>query len=184
MQQSIKKREKSRRNFKLRFLIASFLGTKNKHNFLRKHDVFGYIGKNVLFQPRYLPNETKQVKLHDNVKVAADVTFYTHDAINMMFAAKDGEPYHPHTSCIEIHENCFIGGHSILVGDISIGPNSIVAAGSVVVKDVPQGVIVGGNPAKVIGSFESLHEKRQSEKAAMGEMPSVEQLWDRFYSRK
>ena len=65
-----------------------------------------------------------------------------------------------HQTPIEIFDNCFIGGGAMLIGDIKIGPNAIVAAGSVVTKDVEPGTIVGGNPAKVIGSFDSLYEKR------------------------
>lgn len=41
-----------------------------------------------------------------------------------------------------------------------IGPNVIVAAGSVVTKDVPKGVIVAGVPAKVIGKFDDFAKKR------------------------
>lgn len=44
---------------------------------------------------------------------------------------------------------------------MKIGPNAIVAAGSVVVKDVPEGTVVGGNPARVIGSFWDVKEKRE-----------------------
>ena len=40
-----------------------------------------------------------------------------------------------------------------------IGPNAIIAAGSVVTKDVKPGTVVGGNPARVIGDFQKLKEK-------------------------
>ena len=49
---------------------------------------------------------------------------------------------------------------STIMYDVKIGPNAIVAAGSVVTKDVPEGTIVGGNPAKVIGKFEDFVIKR------------------------
>ena len=39
---------------------------------------------------------------------------------------------------------------------VTIGPNSIVAAGAVVTKDVPPGTVVGGNPAKVLCTLEDL----------------------------
>lgn len=39
---------------------------------------------------------------------------------------------------------------SIIVGGVTIGENSVVAAGSVVTKDVPPNSLVGGNPAKII----------------------------------
>ena len=38
---------------------------------------------------------------------------------------------------------------------VTIGKNSIVAAGAVVVKDVPDNVVVGGNPAKIIKELDS-----------------------------
>ena len=51
-----------------------------------------------------------------------------------------------------IGENCFIGGRSLILPGLTVGNGSIVAAGSVVTKDVPAGSIVAGNPAKVIRS--------------------------------
>lgn len=51
---------------------------------------------------------------------------------------------------ITIGNDVWIGSHTILLGGITIGNGAIVAAGSVVVKDVPPYSIVGGNPAKVI----------------------------------
>ena len=49
-----------------------------------------------------------------------------------------------------IGKNCFIGAHSIILPGVKIGDGSIVAAGSVVNRDVPPNSIVAGNPAKVI----------------------------------
>jgi acetyltransferase-like isoleucine patch superfamily enzyme len=49
-----------------------------------------------------------------------------------------------------IGSRCFIGAHSILLPGVSIGDGSIVAAGSVVTRDVAPGSIVAGNPARVV----------------------------------
>ena len=70
-----------------------------------------------------------------------------------------------------------------MVGDLRIGPNAIVAAGSVVVKDVPPGTIVGGNPAKVIGKFDDLLNKRLQTDY---EQPAKtnEELWEEFYKAR
>jgi acetyltransferase-like isoleucine patch superfamily enzyme len=45
---------------------------------------------------------------------------------------------------------CFIGAHSILMPGVSVGDESIVGAGSVVVRDVPPNSIVAGNPARIV----------------------------------
>ncbi len=44
-----------------------------------------------------------------------------------------------------------VGGGSLLLPGVTVGENAFVAAGSVVTRDVPDGVIVAGNPATVIG---------------------------------
>ena len=51
---------------------------------------------------------------------------------------------------IKIGNNVWIGAHSTIVGGVTVGDNSVIAAGAVVTKDVPPNVIVGGVPAKVI----------------------------------
>jgi acetyltransferase-like isoleucine patch superfamily enzyme len=54
---------------------------------------------------------------------------------------------------VEIGDNVWIGAASIILPGVTIGEGSIIAAGSVVTKDVPSMSIAGGNPAKVIRSF-------------------------------
>ena len=49
-----------------------------------------------------------------------------------------------------IKDNVWIGAHSIILGPITIGENSVIGAGSVVVKDVAANSVVAGNPARVI----------------------------------
>lgn len=51
---------------------------------------------------------------------------------------------------ISIGNNCWFGAGSIVCPGVTIGDNVVVAAGAVVIKDIPSNAVVGGNPAKVI----------------------------------
>ena len=51
---------------------------------------------------------------------------------------------------ITIENNCFIGARSTILPGVTIGNSCIVAAGSVVTKDIPNGEVWGGVPAKFI----------------------------------
>jgi putative colanic acid biosynthesis acetyltransferase WcaB len=50
----------------------------------------------------------------------------------------------------KIGNNVDIGAHVVIIGSINVGDNAVIGAGSVVVKDVPEGAVVVGNPARVI----------------------------------
>lgn len=79
----------SRKILKLKYMMVCVMGL-NRVNYLRKHHVFAELGDKVLFQPTKLPNEPKLIKIHNNVKIASGVTFYTHDVINSVFSAAGG----------------------------------------------------------------------------------------------
>jgi acetyltransferase-like isoleucine patch superfamily enzyme len=55
---------------------------------------------------------------------------------------------------IHIKRNAWIGAGAIILQGVTIGENSIVAAGAVVSKDVPDNTIVGGIPSKVIKNID------------------------------
>jgi len=62
------------------------------------------------------------------------------------------------TAPIVLEKNVWIGDRAVVGKGVKIGENSIVAAGSVVVKSVPKNVVVGGNPAKEIKKLDSTIE--------------------------
>ena len=51
---------------------------------------------------------------------------------------------------IKVGSNVWIGGHVCIMGGVTIGDNTVIAAGSVVTRDIPSGVLAGGNPCRVI----------------------------------
>ena len=54
---------------------------------------------------------------------------------------------------IVIERNVWIAAGVTIIGGVTVGENSVVAAGSVVTQDVPPNTLVGGNPARVIRSI-------------------------------
>ena len=60
-----------------------------------------------------------------------------------------------HTAPVVIGNNVWIGMNAVILKGVTIGENSVVAAGSVVTKSVPANVVVAGNPAVVVRKFGS-----------------------------
>lgn len=58
------------------------------------------------------------------------------------------------TSPVVIKDGVFIGAHCIILKGVTIGEKSIIGAGSVVTKSIPDGEIWAGNPAKFIRRIE------------------------------
>lgn len=145
-------------------LATCFNGFK-RADILRRNKVFGHIGKNVYYHPYTLPSEPQMVYLHDNVQITAGVLFVTHDIIGGMLNNTDNHnEYRVLFDKIEVFENCSIGAKSMIMPGVSLGPNVIVAAGSVVTKSFSggeAGCVIGGNPARVISSdWEKIKRKR------------------------
>lgn len=139
------------------------LTSSQRTKYIYKHNIFDKCGTNLFFQPRKLPADPKFIRIHNNVVIAADVTFVTHDVIYLMLRQINRELDIQHADCIEVMDNVFIGLGAIILPGVKIGSNVIIAAGSVVTKDVPSNSVVGGNPAKYISSFDKLLEKRRNE---------------------
>lgn len=137
---------------------------KKRAEYLKKKRLFHHIGNNVLYQPWKVPLEPYLVSIGDNVRITANVSFITHDVIQGMLRDSGKYPVEKtnlfYMGKIDIKDNVVIGSNSTILYDVTIGPDAIVAAGSVVTKDVPSGSIVGGVPARVIGKIDDLSIKR------------------------
>ncbi|MHC8400565.1 acyltransferase [Pseudomonas sp. MDT1-17] len=115
------------------------------------------VGKNVWINLGCNITDPTLVRLGNNIALS-DCTLFGHDGIVGLLDARFGTKLDS-VGPIDIRDNCFIGYGAIIMPRVTIGPDSIVAAGAVVVKDVPPGVVVGGNPAKVICTLEDLLAK-------------------------
>lgn len=82
----------------------------------------------------------KGVHVAEESYVALGAMILTHDTTRRLYC----------DTWIEKH--CFIGARSLIMPGVTVGEGSIVAAGAVVVHDVPPRSIVAGNPAKVVRS--------------------------------
>jgi len=115
------------------------------------------IGEGCSIIPTYLGTEPYLIKIGNHVTIANGVAFMTHDGATWIF--RNQCPNIQAFGPIIIEDNCVIGENAILFQGVKIGPNSIVAAGSVVISDVPANTIVMGIPARPLGSVDKYKEK-------------------------
>ncbi|MCR1842088.1 sugar O-acetyltransferase [Murimonas intestini] len=105
------------------------------------------VGKNFFANYNCTIIDVAKVKIGDNCQMAPNVSVYT-----------AGHPVHPAARNtlyeygieVTIGDNVWIGGNTVILPGVHIGSNTVIGAGSVVTKDIPDWVIAGGNPCKVI----------------------------------
>lgn len=94
----------------------------------------------------------KEIIIEDNVKIGFGTHIMDTDfhAINPMERKSPEDAIHAQKAKILIQENVFIGAHCFILKGVVIGKNSVIAAGSIVTHNIPDNVIAGGNPCKII----------------------------------
>ena len=105
------------------------------------------IGKNFFANYNCTIIDVAKVKIGNNCQFAPNVSIYT-----------AGHPLHPvsrnslyeYGISVTIGDNVWIGGNTVILPGVHIGSNTVIGAGSVVTKDIPDWVVAAGNPCRVV----------------------------------
>lgn len=105
------------------------------------------VGDNFFANYNFTVLDVAKVKIGDNVFIAPNVSIYTaghpvhYKARNSMYE---------YGIAVTIGSDCWIGGNAVICPGVTIGKGSVIGAGAVVTKDIPENVIAAGNPCRVI----------------------------------
>lgn len=132
-------------------MIRSILGKTKEHLFIVSPFWcdYGYnieVGENFYANHNLVILDGAKVTFGDNVFIGPDCGFYTAGHPVETIPRNQGLEY---ARPITVGDNVWIGGGVRVMPGVSIGSNVIIGAGSVVTKDIPDGVIAMGNPCRV-----------------------------------
>lgn len=132
---------------------------------------FHHVGDKVYFGGGTVVTDPPYVHLGYGVGLAG-CTIVGHDGSVAILNRTFGQPLEG-VGFTVIEDNAFVGLGAIVMPNVRIGADAMVAAGSVVTRDVPAGAIVGGVPAKVIGKTADLVAKWQEDTRALPWYPMI-----------
>lgn len=116
------------------------------------------IGKNCLISTRNWSTEPYLIHIGNNVQVTKDAYFHTHGGGNVVrMKCPDFDVF----GKIVVKDWAYIGSGAHIMPGVTIGKGALVAAGAVVTKSVNDGMVVGGNPARVISTVDDYIAKNQ-----------------------
>jgi len=116
------------------------------------------IGSDCILHNVKFGSEPYLISIGNHCEITSGVQFITHDGATWVLR-KDRQFLGSKFGPIIIHDNCFIGLNSLILPDVEIGPNSVVGAGSVVTKNIPENSIYAGNPARYICDYDEYLRK-------------------------
>lgn len=151
----------------------SFWRFKVRQRWIKVNGMTRISGTVHLNAPHRIMSFGDKVQLGPHCHVSTDIHFGNHVlcAANVSFVGRNEHTYTiPDKTIWEaprgtdsptiVGSDVWIGHGAIIMGGVNIGDGVIVAAGSVVTKDIPPCTIVGGNPAKVIKSRFNTEEEK------------------------
>jgi len=114
------------------------------------------IGKNCSIGTWEFYDEAFLIEIGDHVQITAGVKLFTHGG---GWVLRKKYPEFDSFGKIIIGNNVYIGNNAIIMPGITIGDNVVIGAGAVVTKNIPCNVIVAGNPARIINTYENYEKK-------------------------
>lgn len=108
------------------------------------------IGRNVFINQNCTFYDLGGLSIADDVMIGPNVSLITSGHPLAPSQRRDFVTARP----IAIERNVWIAAGATVIGGVTVGENSVVAAGSVVTRDVPPNTLVAGNPARVVRSLE------------------------------
>lgn len=125
-----------------------------------------FIGNDVIVGPNSIFIDNEKITIGSTVMLAPNVQIYTsyHPILPEDRYIQDRDENNPayFNTCadpVEIKDGVWIGGGVIILAGVTIGKNSIIGAGSVVTKDIPDNCIAVGNPCKPVKYFDDIRNK-------------------------
>lgn len=106
-----------------------------------------HLGDNIFFNLNCMIIDNNHVRIGDHAMFGPGVQIYT--AAHPLDAVSRNQGWEV-TRPITIGNSVWIGGSAILLPGVTIGDEAVIGAGAVVTRDVPAGVVVAGNPARII----------------------------------
>ncbi|MCB9140017.1 MAG: acyltransferase [Caldilineaceae bacterium] len=94
------------------------------------------------------------IHIGDRVRIGANSMVADSDFHPIDIAERRANPKGGVSRPIAVEDDVFIGMHVLILKGVTIGQGSVVGAGSVVSHSVPPGVVVAGNPARIIRELE------------------------------
>jgi Acetyltransferase (isoleucine patch superfamily) len=119
------------------------------------------VGENCRIYTTHFGTEPFLITIGNDVTVTSNVSFITHDGSTWLMRDEKGRRYK--YAPISIGNNVFVGTGSIIMPGVKIEDNVIIAAGSIVTKSIPCGVVVAGVPAKIINSYDDIKRRMLNE---------------------